>query len=659
MSINKGRRLMKLPGVLHDARVLLVLPPFAELNYPSLGLHVLQACGREAGFRVQVLYANLALAAFLGEDNYQRIFHAPGSALAKERCFAHCAYGVPHLGRRAQRMLDPTWVLDWETDVEFTTAVESERPIGLKHLRRLESRAGEFIRTVAHAISERSYKIVGCSTTFEQTAASVALLNQIKRLRPEIVTILGGANCEGEMARGMASLGANIDYIFSGESEATFPEFVRAVLAGSPPANRIIEGQPCQNMDALPTPDYSHYYEQRNRFLPRSRTSPEDTEILFQTSRGCWWGEKLHCTFCGLNGEGMAFRQKSPGRAIEELRILAKANPARRVLMADNIMPYSYFKTLVPRLAAEPPGIEIFYEQKANLSFEHVLALMNAGITWIQPGIEALSSSLLKLMKKGVSARQNLMLLRYARIAGMRMGWNILWGFPGDELKSYEETLALVPLLHHLEPPSGMFHLSIDRFSPYFTRATEFGVRKLKPVAGYYDVFPKHADVRRLAYHFTGVYECDAHEHLDVIWELLREVQRWQSAWSPKGKRPGNELLLSRDERSYTLVDTRSVSREKGPRRLERREASDLMTTRPYTGDEFQTWAVREKLAAVVDGWFLPLAVSTPELYRELTEKDNADESTQASAARGTNSGLYHIAGQDRPRNQERIPGES
>jgi radical SAM superfamily enzyme YgiQ (UPF0313 family) len=38
-----------------------------------------------------------------------------------------------------------------------------------------------------------------------------------------------------------------------------------------------------------------------------------------ETARGCWWGAKHHCTFCGLNQNDMAFRAKSPQCAMDEL----------------------------------------------------------------------------------------------------------------------------------------------------------------------------------------------------------------------------------------------------------------------------------------------------------------------------------------------------
>ena len=41
---------------LPDADCLLVVPPLAHLHWPSLGVHQLQACAREAGFEVSRVY---------------------------------------------------------------------------------------------------------------------------------------------------------------------------------------------------------------------------------------------------------------------------------------------------------------------------------------------------------------------------------------------------------------------------------------------------------------------------------------------------------------------------------------------------------------------------------------------------------------------------
>jgi ribosomal peptide maturation radical SAM protein 1 len=613
-----------LPRVLRKADVLLVVPPFHSLAYPSLAVHLLQACGRQAGFAVRVLYANMLLASMIGEEFYSRICRGGDRAFTGERFFARSAFGLPPLGRRTGRMFDADWMVgpnrDWRIEPD------SERAeVTLRELRRWEERVGGYVESVAGAIANRGYRIVGCSASFEQTTASVALLNRIKSLRPETVAILGGANCAGEMARGIASLPSEVDFIFSGECEVAFTDFVRAIMAGSKPRDRLIYGKPCRNLDALPTPAYEEFYLQRELLLSRRGSGARQIEIPYESSRGCWWGQKHHCTFCGFNEEGIAFRQKSPDRVLRDLRVLLKASPSRKVGMTDSIMPYTYFKTLLPRLSAEFPGVGVFYEQRASLTLSHLLALKRAGVTSIQPGIESLSSPLLSLMNKGLRARQNLLLLRNAGIVGIDLIWNLLWGFPGDDVEAYKEIVALIPLLHHLQPPAAIGHVSIDRFSPYFCEPARFGISKLKPLAGYYDFLPEGADVGRIAYSFTAEYRCGSHEHVAVISDLWRAVNKWQAAWRQHGGSAREELRLLRNRKSYELVDTRRLWRKKKLYRLDEPDASALLTPRPFAGNDIEAWAVHKKLAVMADGWFVPLATTDPEVLQELT--DERDES--------------------------------
>ncbi len=116
-------------------------------------------------------------------------------------------------------------------------------------------------------------------------------------------------------------------------------------------------------------------------------------------------------------------------------------------------MPRSYRKTLLPKLTEEDPRYRIAYVERASLSLKDVLLLKRAGVDWMVPEIEALSSSFLMQMKKGVLARQNLALMRYARLAQINIGWSMLLAFPTDQVEDYEQTLDLLPYLHHLHRP--------------------------------------------------------------------------------------------------------------------------------------------------------------------------------------------------------------
>jgi magnesium-protoporphyrin IX monomethyl ester (oxidative) cyclase len=71
-----------------------------------------------------------------------------------------------------------------------------------------------------------------------------------------------------------------------------------------------------QDLDQIAIPDYNDYF-QTLESCPK--IAPYITRGMFvETSRGCWWGQKQHCTFCGLNGAGMTYRSKSPERVVRE-----------------------------------------------------------------------------------------------------------------------------------------------------------------------------------------------------------------------------------------------------------------------------------------------------------------------------------------------------
>lgn len=608
-----------LASLLPSGDALLIVPPFGGVDRPSLATHLLQACAERAGFRVPVLYANMSLARLMGDGEYAAVCFGATSALLGERFFASWAYGLPPFGRD-----DPTI----ETSIaDLSTNTDSPGRVTLSPdgFRQFERRIGNWVEELAAAIAAVGYRVVGCSTTFEQTAASIAILNAVKAASPSTITILGGANCEGEMAEGILTLGARVDYVFSGESEQTFPQFLRDATAGNPPAARIISGSPCRDMDSLPLPDFTEYFTQRDSFIPDSLYATGDQLWMpYEGSRGCWWGEKHHCTFCGINGEGMQFRQRSPERVIADLRTLVARHGVPRICMTDNIMPYTYFRTLIPRLGEEVPGLHMFYEQKANLTLAHVVALKTAGIAVIQPGIEALSTDLLQLIDKGVKSRQNIALLRYARAVGVDMSWNLLYAFPGDREEWYRETLAMIPYLRHLAPPSGPCHLSIDRFSPYFFASSKYGVENVRPMTSYFSVLPECADVKKVAYHFFADYQSGSAGNAPLVRDFEQAVVDWSKAWEladGQDKTVPCLGIVKISSEQYILIDRRGLKDQPEIRFLDREQASAALVECPLRMEDARgEWARENHLAVSLDGWHVPLATASPAVLAEFEE---------------------------------------
>ena len=307
--------------------------------------------------------------------------------------------------------------------------------------------------------------------------------------------------------------------------------------------------------------------------------------------------------------------------------------------MLDNIMPHKYFNTLLPELAESGPKLQIFYEQKANISLTKAMALRRAGIDFIQPGIEALSTDFLKLMRKGVTARQNVNLLRYARSVGMSVNWNFLYAFPGDRIDWYVETLKLVPLLRHLGPPTGVHHLSIDRFSPYFNQPEEFGIRNVRPMAAYNPVFPPDAPLDQIAYHFVGEYRSESRENPEIIRALTQEVERWKDAWD-KDVLP-SLFVLEMVPGNFMLLDSRLNSGEEKILFINEAQAFAALVggRREKLPEESVQWALENKVAIMLDGVLAPLATAEPELLARFENQNPSAVKNSANLEQ-----LVHIA---------------
>ncbi len=590
---------------------LLIVPPFASSRRPYLGVHVLQSYARRLGFAVNILYANFHIAASIGVENYEALIEARIVDQIGERFFASAAYGLPPFG--SDGFIDSA-----RAESLASECCETYPNFKLAEIKALERRAALWADAIANLVAAHDFKVVGCSTTFQQTAASIALLNRVKQLRPDVVTILGGANCEGIMAKGLLSVSHSVDYVFSGECEVTFPEFLAKIKEGKLPLERIVRGSACIKMDDMPLPDYAEFYHQHRLVLPGY---PEEKIIPYLSSKGCWWGELHRCAFCGLNGENPKYRHKSAEKVISDLRELREKYPGYIVQMADRVIPSEYFRTLIPRLERELPGIHLMYEVRANLSLEEMAALKCAGLDWVQPGIESLSTSSLKLMRKGTTFRQNLSFLRYARSVGLPVFWNMIHDIPGEQLEELGRLLILMPLMHHLPPPNFSM-LRIDRFSSYFSDPEEHGLSNIRPSDSYFAVLPGDADVENIAYHFKADYKSAFRDHPEVIERLKREIDIWRSLWRRECIPPSLEVIDIGDGK-FMVLDTRGLPGTKPVSFISRDEAEVALSKVDLKkGDKLLEWAVDRRLVAEMDSTFVPLATGSPDLILEFEKEE-------------------------------------
>jgi ribosomal peptide maturation radical SAM protein 1 len=546
-------------------KISLINMPFANLGLPSIALTQLKSV-IEAEFPNQVsvdlLYLNHDFAKYFGVDFYDYLTNSMESFNTGLGDWVFRQVAFPELADNSDKYFTRYFPIKTPAVVKLKQSITQKRP-GLSEL--MDQLISQYELHKGH--------IVGFTSMFMQNLASFAMARKLKQRNPAIITVIGGANCEFPMGRVIADRVADIDYVFSGPALKGFPAFVRHCMERDFSKCQAIRGVFHKNSASpksgpetigedlsIDTPiklDYESFLDNFERYFSDTGAKPV---LPFETSRGCWWGERSHCTFCGLNGVSMAYRAMKPELALEVFASLFRySNRISRLTSVDNILPKSYLKEVLPVLDT-PPGMEIFYEVKADLSEEEIAVLAKAGVTQIQPGVEALATSTLKLMKKGTTSFQNLKLLKMCALYGITPHWNLLLGFPGEGPESYRRYTEILPRLVHLQPPSGAFPVRFDRFSPYFYKAQEYKL-DLHPLDFYAMVYPfDKAELQDLAYYFAD--RNIAAEYFITLakWigKVRAKVTEWQTRWSdPKYTVPPR---LHFNRRAQTIYDSRSGS---------------------------------------------------------------------------------------------------
>lgn len=476
----------------------LVCLPFQLAGLSSLSTALLATYLRERGFSAFEHYLHFPFAELVGPERYRRISESASLSQLGELLFAEGVHGGIEDREQEGRL------------AELFGAAAARRD--------LRQRFAEACLDRLAAVDEG---LVGFTTSFHQLLPSLWLARMLKAQHPGLRTVFGGAACSEPMGQAVFDgYPAEVSYVVSGYGERPLVRLAggeetrqRAVLADHTP----------MDLDELPVPDYGAFLDQAGPDVER----PGGLMLAFETSRGCWWGQKSHCTFCGLNQLELGYKFKTSERSFEEIRGLWRRF-GFNLFATDTILARSHLKEVLPRLAELDDKPTLFYEVKSNMRRGEVEALRAANVRWVQPGIESLSSPLLKLLHKGVTAIQNVAFLKWCREQQVLVSWNLLCGIPGEEVEHYDEQLRLMRRIPHLSPPQGVSPIRVDRYSPYFVDHREFGWSELIPQTEYRSLHPHLDDeaLHEIAYHFEGV---GIGFHLDTYYPRLENgLDEWQ-----------------------------------------------------------------------------------------------------------------------------------
>jgi ribosomal peptide maturation radical SAM protein 1 len=548
-----------------------IVMPFVSVSRPAIGVSLLKAAMIKIGVSAKVHYFNLKFAEKIGLDLHSRLAETGlDSPLIGELIFSPFVFQMGQRINQNMRIMINEILDSKQQDDRQNSSSSIDKLI--EEIISVQDLIPGFLDRCAYEILNERPKIVGFSSTFEQNCASLALAKKIKE-HAEPTIIFGGANCEGDMGSSLLKCAPWVDFVCSGEGDIAFVDFVKFFMKSqlNHKINGIITRQsssfdisltnPVMDINSLPFPDYDDFFAAISNSALKEDLDPE---LVIETSRGCWWGEKFQCTFCGLNGSTMKYRSKSITHVLDELKYLTHTYKIKKFQVVDNIMDMNYIEKLFPQIYSHRIDVNLFYETKANISKKQLLIMKQAGVNVIQPGIESLSDGILSIMKKGVTALQNIQLLKWCKEIGIIPLWNLIWGFPGEPKEEYDRMAKLVPLLLHLQPPSGFGKIVLDRFSPYFVEPLQNGIMNIRPWIAYKFLYPlQEQDLQKMAYHFDFDY-VDGRNPDAYTKELEQRLIYWKNLWikddGNNNRRLSPSLNTARIGDAIMINDTRPSS---------------------------------------------------------------------------------------------------
>lgn len=513
-------------------RVALVCMPWASPGRVSLGLSLLRRSLRRRGISSDVHYLNLLLASRMDLSVYERItrYYLVGDWL-----FSRLLFGEEGSGELANRR-------EWIERQEGPMAKAFFEQLDLD-LPRLEGEIlPSFLDACLRDVPWDRYAVVGFTSVFVQQVASLLLARRVKERFPSLFTVFGGVKVSGVMGRELVRAFDWVDFVVDGEGEEALPQLVAAICEGDPRrpvagvSSRSGDGvaatppaAPISDWNRIPVPDFSDYFHQLCLLgLDRELRPP----IPFEGSRGCRWGERHTCAFCGLDPHLARFRPKPARRVLRELRAQARRHRVLNFEAVDNMVSPAALLDLFPKLASSELDYRLFFDLRATFTREQVALLHRAGVRQVEIGIESLHSGLLGLMGKGVTALHNLRMLKWCRDCEIAPNWYLLYGCPGESRSHYQQMLETLRQVTHLPPPSSVFRVGLERHSPYFRDPARWGIDGIRPKWLYRYIYPEPAvRLEELAYHFEfswpGARLDDPEEYIQPVRQLVREWQEW------------------------------------------------------------------------------------------------------------------------------------
>jgi radical SAM superfamily enzyme YgiQ (UPF0313 family) len=357
---------------------------------------------------------------------------------------------------------------------------------------------------VAEVLLAQNPRIIGIGVYIWNVAPATEVVAAIKRVRPDVIVVLGGPEVSYETEE--MAIVKLADYVITGEADLKFPELCRGLLEKPVQEDGEAVRPPCcGKIIPAELPDFSKIK------LPYSFYDERDVAhriIYVEASRGC----PFTCEFC-LSSLDVPVRQVAIDAFLVEMQQLLDRG-ARQFKFVD--------RTFNLNIAASSAILEFFLERHEPGNFYHfemipdrlpgalreIIARFPPGSLQFEVGIQTFNPQVAQL----ISRRQN-----YDRLAdnltflrsqtGVHIHADLIAGLPGESVESFGAGFDRLIGLHPQEIQVGIlkrlrgtpivrhdaeWRMVYNAHPPYEilqTRLIEFAtMQKLRRFARYWDL---------------------------------------------------------------------------------------------------------------------------------------------------------------------------
>lgn len=284
-------------------------------------------------------------------------------------------------------------------------------------------------------------------TTFDWDLRSASLS---KEYHPDALTV-GICWTLQSLPREVLQSSDDLDVYIRHEYESVAPSLISAISRGENLArisgiayrdgNEVRVNSPAESLldwNSLPMPAYDLLPSLNGYFTNTPHGSPF---TIMYASKGCPYS----CIFCTERNTQLKTRPAE--NVLKELRYVKRKFDVKTVSFFDETFTIDKkrVETIAEGIKKERLGVFWYCNTRVNLVSKDLLKIMyDGGCRGIAYGIESGSQRILDMCRKGIKTEQAENAIRWAKEIGMKVTSSFIFGLPGENWNTVEETLRFV-----------------------------------------------------------------------------------------------------------------------------------------------------------------------------------------------------------------------